>query len=337
MILGCKIYHSLSYENRYTIISRMKINLSVVAKYLPLIIGITIIAIGSLFVPWNRVIPYLTSISPGTLVIFFLLGMLFYFGRIFRFWLVVRILGQPRPLRKVALAYLIAQPMSLLPGGELYRSVTLKRYANVSFKNGLPSVFAQSLTESMGLLIIALIGAALLHRYILVVLIVAGLFALIWAIVRWQDSRHSHKLLNKLPKISISYEKVRLFFHKNRILLSGKNFILLLGSSFISIFASVAVLYLAAREFDADLGVVQAAIAVALPVMLQFVTFLPAGLGVNEQGSIAVLALFGVSLSAAVAITIIVRFVTLILGFIFGFIAMAVAYVLNVDEIETRY
>lgn len=301
----------------------MKINLSDVARYLPLMVGLVILAVGSLFVPWSKVTPYLTSIPPSLIGVLLLLGVIFYFGRIIRFWLLLRILGQPLQLRIVTVAYLIAQPMSMLPGGELYRSVMLKKYGDISLRNGLPSVFAQSLTESIGLLIIALLGAAFLNKYFAFMLIIAGLFAGFIAFVRWHSARKSHKLLNRLPRVNVSFAKVRTFLEKNRVLLSGRNFLILLVTSYISTIAGIAVLYLIAHEFGADISIVQAAIAFALPVMLQFISFLPAGLGVNEQGSVGVLALFGVGLALAVAITIVVRMVTVVLGFIFGFMAMA--------------
>jgi glycosyltransferase 2 family protein len=311
----------------------MKINLSTLAKYVPLAMGIGILGIGSLFVPWREVAPYLMSISPLTGLLLLALGVLFYFGRIIRFWLMLRFLGQNTKFDVVTIAYLVAQPVSFLPGGEFYRSVMLKKYGDVAHRNGVPSVFAQSLTESLGLLTISLVGAVFLHRYVAILVGVAVIFLVIMGLIQWRKShKKSHKYINKLPKVNVSYGKLRTFLEKNKYLLSGRNFLLLYATSFISTFSGIAVVYVIAKEFGAQLDLLQSAIAFCLPVILQLVTFLPGGLGVNEQGSVAILALFGVSLPVAVAITIVVRFITLVLGFILGFMAFAYARIAGYKE-----
>lgn len=299
----------------------MKINLTAVARYFPLLIGLAIIAVGSLFVPWDKVVPYFRSLSLTSILLLLLCSIVYYFGRVYRYWLMVRMLDDPAPFGKVALACLIAQPVSFLPAGELYKSAMLKKYANVSFKNGIPSVFAQALTESIGLLIIALVGAMFLHRYVGLIIFVASMVLFIVGLLKWHSKKRSHRLINKVPKISISRRKINEFLHKNRTLLSTKNFLILVVTSYISTFAGIAAIYIAAKELSAQINLFEAAIAFALPVILQGVSFLPAGLGVNEQGSVAILTLFGQGLAVAVAITILVRLVTIGSGFLFGFMA----------------
>lgn len=310
----------------------MKINLAAIARYLPLLIGLTIIAVGSLFVPWDKVTPYLKELSLTTILLLIICSLFYYFGRILRYWLMLRILDEPAPFGKVALACLIAQPVSILPAGELYRSTMLKRYANVSFRNGVPSVFAQALTESIGLLVIALVGAIFMHRYVGLMVVIAVIFFSLIAVLKWHSTKRSHKLVNKVPKVSISRRRLNEFLHKNRTLLSSKNFLLLLITSYISTFAGIAAVFIAANALDASLNLFESAIAFSLPVILQGVSFLPAGLGVNEQGSVGIMTLFGIGLPAAVAITILVRAVTVGTGFIYGLIAFLIARFIGMKE-----
>lgn len=234
----------------------------------------------------------------------------------------LRMLGQPAAFSKVALACLVAQPVSVLPGGELYRSAMLKRYGNVSLVHGTPSVFAQSIAESVGVTIIALIGVAILKRYVAIILIVVCLFGGILIYIRWYNARTSHKLINKIPFVSINHTRLRSFLDKNRVLLTGKNFIILLATSYISTFAGIAIVLICSLAFGSQLNLFQAAIAYALPVALEGVSFLPGGLGVNEGGSISLLTLFGTGLPVAVAITLITRLFTLGIGFPLGFAAI---------------
>ena len=295
------------------------------AAYVPLVVGIGILAVAAPFVPWDQVIPALIRLPGWAWAGLTALSLVYYAGRIIRYWLMLRLLGQSTALGRVALACLVAQPVAVLPGGELYRGAMLKRYGNVSLTHGIPSVFAQSVAESLGLVVIALLGVATLHQYTAAVLIIAAVFGLIWAVIRWHNPRLSHRLINKLPGVQIHHHRLRSFLDKNRTLLTGRNFGWLWLASLISTAAGIGMLWVGALALTTPLALPQAAIAYALPTVLETVSFLPGGLGVNEQGSVGILALFGVSLPLAVALTILVRVFTLGVGFIYGFAALGLA------------
>lgn len=307
-------------------------NISQLTRFVPLLIGIVILVIGSLFVPWPKVLPYLSNLTPLTLLFLFICSIFYYLGRILRYWLMLRFLNQPVRFDRVALACLIAQPIAILPGGELYRGAMLRRYGNVPLRDGLPSVFAQSLAETTGLLIVALIGAAFLRRYVGILLIAAVILFTVVMAVRWRHAHKSHKAINKVPFVSISKGRLKGFLSRNRTLLSGTNFLLLLAAAYVSIFAGIAAVFITVNAFGGSLNIFEAAISFALPVMLESISFLPGGIGVNEQGSVGMLSLFGVTLPMAVAATIAVRLTTLGSGFIYGFIAFGIAKLAKYKE-----
>lgn len=313
----------ISYTSWSMLPDSVKTLMSIILKYVPLGMGILIIVIGSFFVPWHEVTPYIRNMHFDTIIALLALGLAYYFSRIFRFGYILRTLGQPLPIGRLTIAYFVAQPVSLLPAGELYRSVMLKKHGNVSMSYGVPSVFMQSLTEGLGLVVIALISALILHRYIILVGVIAVIYIMLLVMIHRQNVRKSHRLVNKLPIIDISHYRVRTFIKKIREVLSGSSLVVLILTSFISTFAATAALFIAAQSFGVEINFVQAIIAFALPMVLQAVTFLPGGLGVNEQGSVGILLLLDVSLAPAVAITLVVRFITLGLGLILGCIAIA--------------
>lgn len=293
--------------------------LSTVLKYTPLGLGIIILAIGAVFVPWSEVVPYFNKLSFGSYVLLFVLGIAFYMSRIARYAYMLRTLDQAMPFRSLIATYFEAQPVSLLPGGEMYRSVLLKKRGDVPLSSGIPIVFIQSLTENIGLVTIALIGAIILQKYVLIVLAVALLYIAIITFVRYRASaRRRHKFLNKVPFVSVSRMKLVRFFNKNNTLLSGKSFFVLLASSFVSSFIAITAIYVAASDMGITLSPTEAGIAFALPTILQNMTFLPGGIGVNEQGSVGVFLLFGIALPGAVALTLVIRFITLALGVLIG-------------------
>jgi uncharacterized membrane protein YbhN (UPF0104 family) len=298
-----------------------------VLKYLPLGLGLVVFVACFSLVPPGQVAAAMGRLSWPAVAALIVVSAGYYLGRIIRYWLMLRMLGQPAGFGRVTLACLVAQPASVLPGGELYRSSMLKRYANISLAHGLPSVFAQSLAETVGLLLIALMGAVMLHRYLLVVLGLGAVFGGLIALVKWQSRRRSHRLLNALPGINIHHSQLYPFIQKNRVLLNWRNFSLLLAASYISTFSGVAVLFLAAPELGVHLSWSQAAIAYALPTVLGAVSFLPGGLGASDGGTIGILALFGLSPALGVVLALVLRLFTLGVGFAYGFGAMAWAAV----------
>ena len=304
----------------------MKPKLRKFLRYAPLCIGLALLAIAAAFVPWHKVWPYFRELSILNLLALAGLSLCYYLGRILRYWLMLRMLGQPTKFGTVSLAYLVAQPVSMMPGGELFRGVTLKRYAGVSLSDSAPGVFAQSLAESIGLVGIAIMGAAAIHHYLLVTVALGLVFALILAGINYYQGHHAHRLTNLVPGINFHPSKVRAYLNRNRVLLSGGNFFVLLGTSFISTGAGILILLIAVGALDQHLSLAQTAIAFTLPVTLEALSFLPGGLGTNEGSSVGLLVLFHIATAPAIAITIVVRLFTLGIGFLYGFLAIGYAH-----------
>ncbi|HTK39661.1 MAG TPA: lysylphosphatidylglycerol synthase transmembrane domain-containing protein [Patescibacteria group bacterium] len=297
---------------------------STALKYIPLIIALAVLIGGAFFVPWHDVLPYFTKLGLVDYATLLILAAAFYLVRIGRYGYILRSLGEKNlSYREVAQAYMIGQPISLIPGGEFYRSVLLKRHANVSMKNGVPTVFMQSLTEGAGLVVLALIGALALKRYVLLVTIVAVVYGVIMALIYLHNTgRHAHKLINHVPFVSISLAKLRTFMNKNQKALSGKNFLVLMLTSV----ASTLILVVALLELTHTLGIslnfMQAMIAISVPMIIQYASFLPGGIGANEQGSVGILVLLHVSFGAAVALTLLLRVISLWFGVLLGLIVL---------------
>lgn len=294
-------------------------------KYLPLTISALIIAVGSFFVPWHEVIPYLQRLSLSSYLLVVSLGTAYYLVRIMRYHYMLGILKAPRSFHRTVLAYFIAQPISLLPAGETYRMHTLKKHVNVPLSKGGPVVIIQSFTENLSLVLLALASAVVLKQQVLIVIaiIVAYLFILVLLRSR-RAAEKSRKIINKLPFVNFARSKFRAFITKNKILLSGKRFFVLLASGFASSVIAIILLFVLASDMDIHITLVQAVIVFTLPTVLQNISFLPGGIGVNEQGSVGILLILGISLPAAVALTLLIRLVTLGWGVVLGVICMVI-------------
>lgn len=297
-----------------------------ILKFLPLILGLIILFIGSLFVPWHEVGPYLAQLSFTSYILVFILGISFYATRIARYHYMLNVLNEPRSFRRTVVAYLEAQPLSLLPGGEAFRTLTLKKQINVPFSKSVPVIFLQSFTENIGLVALAFISAIILQRQVLIVFALVAVYLVILVLIRSRRTAEpSRRLLNKLPFVSVARTKFMAFIHKNKTLLRGKSLVVLLVSGLFSTLLASLLLFLIANDMGIQLSFAEAIIAYALPMVLQNVTFLPGGIGVNEQSSVGILIIVGASLPAAAALTIVMRLVTLGLGVVLGMCAILLA------------
>jgi uncharacterized protein (TIRG00374 family) len=237
----------------------------------------------------------------------------------------LRALNSQRSFFDTLIAYFVAQPASLIPGGEAYKTITLKKHANVHISNGAPIVFLQALTESIGLILLALFSTIWLHQYAIIIVAIFIIYAIILILVRSRRlaSRH-HKIINKLPFITVTKQKIISFINKNKILLSGKSFVMLILSGLVPSLIAAYLLYDLANYIGVNLSFAEAVIALSIPAVLQNISFLPGGLGINEQSSVGILLILGASLPAAVALTIMIRLITLGLGILIGALTIAV-------------
>jgi uncharacterized protein (TIRG00374 family) len=303
-----------------------KMNLKKAFAYAPLVLGIAILGVGSLFVPWREVTPHLARLDMSSYIAIAVLGVAYYASRIVRYHYMLGVLNAPRSFVKTILSYFTAQPISLLPAGEAYRVVTLQEHSKVPKSKGISIVFIQSFTENIAMVLLALMSAIVLKQYVVIVLGLLLLYLVIFIFIRTKrTARRSHKILNKLPFVSFARSKFDSFIHKNKTLLSGSSLAVLIGSGFISTLIASTLLFIVANDMDLKIDYLHAIIAFTLPTVLQNISFLPGGIGINEQGSVGLLVLLGASLPAAVAVTIIMRFVTLALGVFLGLISIIVA------------
>jgi uncharacterized protein (TIRG00374 family) len=295
-------------------------------KYMPLAIGLVILGIGALFVPWHDVLPYFSRLSPMSYVFILVLGCVYYVTRIVRYYYMLGVLDAPHSFSKTVLAYFTAQPIALLPAGEAYRVVTLNKHGNVPKSKGISVVFIQSFTENISMIILALLCASTLKQYFLVILGLLMLYIVIFIFVRTKrTAEKSHQLINKIPFVNFARSQYHVFIDRNKTLLSGRRLIMLILSGFVSTLIASLLLFIVANDIGVRIDFAHAVVAFTLPTVVQNISFLPGGIGINEQGSVGLLVLFGATLPAAVALTIIMRFVTLALGVIIGLFSLMVA------------
>lgn len=295
-------------------------------RYLPLIIGIIILAVIALLAPWSKIGELLQDVPPYYFLLLTGLSVVYYAAKTLRFWYILRLLNIHTRLLPVALLYLSGQPLSILPAGELYRTVLLKKYLNISKSRSSPSVTIQGLVEAIVLLAISLFGAILIGKNITVVLVIAVLLAIVVIGLQRGWLGRSYALLDKLPYLSINEDKFQSFVKSHQQLLAPKSLSALVAFSLVPVMSGVGILYFSSKAIGQDVTFIQAMIGYSLPVILSGLSFLPGGLGVSEGGTIGILQLIGIPAAAAVTITLLVRVFSLVAGMVYGAIAQLILH-----------
>lgn len=296
------------------------------SRYIPLAIGLIILFVIALLAPWEQIDDLLEEIPLTVFLSLFGLSVLYYAAKALRFWYILRLLNISADLKTVSLLYFSGQPFSMLPAGELYRTVLLKKHLGVSISKSSPSVTIQGLIEAIVLLALSLVGALLIGRNTLMVAAIGLLLITVVVALQRGWFGKTYSMIDKLPYVSISQHKFQTFIQSHREVLAPKSLFILVMFSLIPVLSGVGILYLASDAVGFHIGFIESMIGYSLPVILSGLSFLPGGLGVSEGGTIGILQLFGATAAGAIAITLLLRIFTLVAGLFFGVIAQLILH-----------
>lgn len=309
----------------YDIVVSMS-NLSKLASFIPLIVGVVILGIIAIIAPWDQIGALVRTIPLSAFLTLFALSVVYYGSKAVRFWYILRLLDINKPILPVSLLYLSGQPYSLLPAGELYRTVLLKKHLNVSMTKSSPSVTIQGLVEAIVLIAFSLVGAFLIGKNRLVVIIVALLLILLVVAIQRNWLSKMHLVLDKIPRVHINKRKYNVFMTSHQQLLQPRSLGPLVAFSLIPVLAGISILSIASHFIGFDLSFTESAIGYSLPAIVSGLTFLPGGLGVTEGGTIGMVQFFGATAASAVTITLLLRIFTLVSGLVYSVIAQAILH-----------
>jgi uncharacterized protein (TIRG00374 family) len=231
-----------------------------------------------------------------------------------------------------ALLFTSGMLMAVTPGkvGEVFKSYLLRRINGTPVSASAPIVFAERLTDGLGMLILMAVGLNLYPsaRPLFWLLLVAGLVGI--AVLQYRSLALA--LLDRMERVPVAKRvapAARTFYESSFQLLSWR---LLLVSTILSLVSwggeCVAFYYVLtgfgiAPSFNLLLI---ATFVFAASTLFGLVSFLPGGLGASEASSAALLTLLisGITASVAAAATIMIRFCTLWFGVSLGLLALIV-------------
>lgn len=262
------------------------------------------------------------------------LAALNYVIRFFKWQYYLRLLAIELPLLDSALIFFSGFALTVTPGkiGEVLKSYLLRESQGIAVARSAPIVLAERLTDLVSLLLLSLLGASVWmtaeHRY--VVLVGFGLCAALLVGLAWH--RLGHRVLDLmalLPPRRITaalVPRLRTFYDAAHALLRPGPLLAATVLSLLAWFCECLALYLVAR----GAGVMSASLLLctfiyALMTVAGALAFVPGGLGVTEGGMALLLAqLGGVARPTAVAVTLLIRVLTLWFAVLLGVVALVV-------------
>ncbi len=204
--------------------------------------------------------------------------------------------------------------LSVTPGkaGELMKAVLIHERTGTPVGTTSSVVFAERLTDFVGLTLLSLIGILSFREGALTLAVaMAGSVALL-LLVFWPGALKSLiGVISRLPAFGRLAEPLAQAHEGARLLLSPAAFVQALGLAVAAWFAECVGLYVILLGFGYDIGVVSSTFIYSFATIFGAVTFLPGGLGTTEASMTALLGLHGVGLEGAVAATFLIRTCTL--------------------------
>jgi len=267
---------------------------------------------------------------PGSYVPLLLgLALLNYLLRYARWHMYLRALGVRIGHWRNFQVFMAGLAMSVTPGkaGEALKAHLLRRDINNPWPVGLPAVFAERLTDLMGVVILVVIGLSCLPVVGRGVALLGVVTCLVLFLIFSRPTflKPLIRLVGKMPRMAGPSESLAEMQTNVQQLLSFRLLMVALSISVVAWFSECLVLYFALVVSGGKASLMEATFVYALSTLAGAFSLIPGGLIVTEGSMAGLLRLFGVELSRGAMVTLIVRLCTLwfavLTGMIFLFLS----------------
>jgi uncharacterized protein (TIRG00374 family) len=258
------------------------------------------------------------------------LALLNYLVRFGRWQYYLGVLDVKVPIGESFLIFLSGFALTVTPGklGEAIKAFLLRESRGIPAARTAPIVVAERLTDLIGLLVLAGVGAFSFDVDRRFLIAVAGVIACCLAVIAIEPlAQFALSVLARLPKVGRFSDKLAEFHRSTATLLRPAP---LLGAVILSSgswFCECVAFWIIVRGFPgAVLGLHAATFIYAAMTIAGAVSFLPGGLGVTEAGMLALLGRFasGAGRGMALAATFLTRLATLWFAVVIGVGALVV-------------
>jgi len=269
----------------------------------------------------------LRSFPLGRLPLLLILASLNYVLRYVRWQMYLRSLDIFIGSWKSFQIFMAGLSMTVTPGkmGEALKAQFLKDATTRPWSKGIPVVFAERLTDLMGVVVLTALGVSVLPVGGLAALLGMGICIFLVAIVvRPKLYNGAVGLLGKLPRMSEAAARLLEMRANASRLMTLRLSLTALIISCLAWFSECMALYVAVAPIQAGISGLRATFIYALSTLAGALSMLPGGLLISEGSMAGMLVLFGLDRSEAVSVTVIVRLCTLWFAVFLGMIFLLV-------------
>lgn len=276
---------------------------------------------------YNQISKSLHLITAETILILIFLAFLNYVFRFLKWQYFLGVLDIKPSLKNSLLIFFSGLSMSITPGkvGEVLKSYLLKETDNIRIKKSIMIIFAERLTDVIGLVILSLLGiSSFFFHFYSIVLIIVLIVAIIVIITNRKIFFKLSALATKFPLIGKYVIDMEDVYDSSRSLMSLKSIIFSILISIVSWFFECLALYVLLLNLNSPLSISQSTFIFAFSSIFGSILVLPGGLGAAEGSFLALLIFSGISKSIAALATIVIRISTLWFGVLLGLISLFV-------------
>ncbi len=255
-----------------------------------------------------------------------------YFGRLIKWLWYLRLIGVPIGLYDGSRVFGAGMLMVMTPGkvGELLKSYMVKNVAGTPMAATMPIVVAERLTDGLAMIILASIGLYAFgdRRTNVLALAVLGLMVAFIAVVQYRPL--ALRLLSwaeRLPVLKRYAASLSSFYDSSFVLFRPRNLLLAVSIGVVSWSCEGLAYYLVLSGLGvpASAAIVLKAIFIfSISTVIGAVGATPGGMGWIEGGLVALSQeLLDLTRATAAAGSLLIRFATLWLGVLIGFVSVA--------------
>ncbi len=217
--------------------------------------------------------------------------------------------------------------LSITPGkvGDFIKSYWLNRINGYPVRKSAPIIFAERVTEFLSLIFLALVGAFVFNKDVILIVITAVFFLGITFLISRKNI--SLKLIDQLGKVKILRNhigKLRDSYLSSYKLLRPLPLVKMFFLSLISWLVECFGFYIILSNFDKEISIFLSIFIYSFSMIVGAISMLPAGLGVTEGSLTFMIIEQGLTKGNAVAVTFLIRTVTLWFSIILGVFSLMV-------------
>ncbi len=221
--------------------------------------------------------------------------------------------------------FLSSLALSLTPGkiGDFIKSYWVNQLNGYPIRKSASIIFAERVTEFLSLVFLALVGA-LVYNHEIILIVITGMFFLgITFLVSRKNL--SLKLIDKLENIKLLKNyvvKLRDTYLNSFVLLKPVPLIKMFFLSLISWLVECFGFYIILSNFDKEISIFLSIFIYSFSMIVGAISMLPAGLGITEGSLTLMIVEQGFTKENAVAVTLLIRLVTLWFSILVGVISL---------------